>query len=139
MNYSGKDAHFAFTLDNQSYAFQSKTWKVKPEGVKVQDPVGGEDRDRIGFILNNFAIEIVLWMPDTTVVDLMTAYQDAKDAGAEDLNIGLGFRIVPPGKKAKKYVCTEACIDDWDWNAQPGRAERALFTMPLRARYFKPL
>lgn len=137
--WSGKDSRLVFFQDDEQVAdFDVMSWSVKPEGTKANDGVCGEDRDRLQYIINNYAIQIEAKQQTIKLLEAFLEDQANKDARAIDLSKALGFLVYPLNGTQAAFQADEIVLDDWTW-AVRGRAERNDISMPLRARYFKAL
>lgn len=134
--WSGKNAKVTFLQDNTKVPVDVTSWSVKRNATKVNDGVGGEDRDRLDSITNYF--DISLTCKQVGIEDLKKLLEDIdnEDALVAPLDKALAFTIKPNDGSKASFVATEVTVDDWDW-ASGGRTERQTLTIPLRARYFR--
>jgi hypothetical protein len=132
---SGKDAVFRLFLGGPEVILNAKTWNVKMEGVKAEDGVNGEQRDRLQFIPNYYSLDSECFFNNARILDQLLANIANIDAGVAPLVAAGSTRLRLLDGSRANYVASELCIDDWDFR-QGGRTERLALGLPMRFRFF---
>lgn len=137
--WSGRNAKFVFILDNKKVEFMTKTWQVKQDATIYADDVGGEDRARPGKIINLYNWTVLAFQKDLKNLNALLTYDAKIDTLTQPFDCGAGILITPNNGTRVGYEGREIIIDDWTFDANPGRTERSMITMPFRSRYFEPV
>lgn len=134
--WSGKNATLVFLRDSKKIQFKDRTWSVKQRGVDAEDQVGGEDRARFQTIVDGYDIEIEAYMEDVEELKALILDTADRDTRTQPKDIGVGMLIKPNNGTRAAFQASQVTIGLWEFNGNPGRTERAMLRVPLRARFF---
>lgn len=134
--WAGRNATLVFLRDSKKVEFKDKTWSVKQRGVEASDNVGGEDRSREQTIVDGYDIEIEAFMED--LQELLVLLDDVaqRDTRTQPKEIGVGMLIKPNNGTRVAFQASQVTFGLFEFNGNPGRTERAMLRVPLKARYF---
>lgn len=132
---NGKDAKLRLFVNGTEVILTAKTWSVKSNVTKYADGVDGEDRDRLGRVVNYFELAANCFQAGTTQLDAVLADVANDDTQVPPLVKAAGVRLKLIDGTRVSYVAKELILDDFDFN-QAGRGDRVMFTLNMRFRYF---
>lgn len=116
-----------------------KSFSAKPNVTTIADGVGGEDRDRLDVEVNFYELKIECFAGvDPQKLLNLLADQENVDAGGMPTSKQFAMVIKPANGGKAGFKGTEATVDDWEF-AFSGRVDRAMITIPVRCRYFRPV
>ena len=113
-----------------------KSFSAKPNVTTIADGVGGEDRDRLDVEVNFYELKLECFQVDPQKLLNVLSDQENVDAGGMPTSKEFAMVIKPANGAKAGFKGTECTIDDWEF-AFSGRTDRAMFTIPVRSRYFK--
>ena len=134
----GEQATVRFVIGATPREIAVKSWKITRDVEKISDGVNGEDRNRLDVSTNSFDIALELYTPDAKLQKALLEDQANDDAGVQPLEKALTITQKPRDGTKTSLLCTEVTVDDWAFGAA-GRTDRLMTTLPLRARYVKPV
>lgn len=137
--FSGKNARLVFVMDRKKVEFIPKTWNVKQRATLIADGVGGEDRDRIGKIIDGYDWALACYQTTLNQLMALLGYDAKLDTNTEPFECGAGIVIYPNNGTRAGFEGREISIDDWTFDGNPGRTERSMLVVPFRTRYFEPV
>ena len=132
----GKNSTITFFLGGVKQVIDSKTYSITRNVTKHDDPVNGEDRNRVDSSTNHFDVAIDVYGTDAKLLEAFINEQQVQDDGALPLDVASGISIKPRDGSKFAVACTEGCVDDWNFT-MGGRTEAAMYKIPLRYRYVK--
>ena len=130
----GVNSKVRLTLDTKQFTVLVDKSSIKPNITKIEDHICGEDRARLGRIINFYDITLACKLLNPKPLLALFDYQDNEDAQQKALIAQLGILITPPGGSRVSIVAREIVIDDWSWAFQ-NRSDRQTLDLPLRAKY----
>ena len=136
--WKGKDAKLVVSFLEEKIIVDHTDWKVKRQGEAIADDICGEDRSRLDYVTNFFAVEINAMQQK---VDLMKAFikeQKAKDLRSIPKQSNIAILIFPNNGTQAAFQMREYTLDDWEVGYS-SRKERNKVSMPGRCRYFDEL
>lgn len=134
--FAGLHCRMLFIQDNAQVVLETQKVEIKTAGTKANDGVNGEPRNRHAFYVDGYEISVTAWLTDLTPVKALLRNQQNEDASALPLTKAFGIVVFPPNSAKAAINADEVTIDDWSWSI-PGRTERSLITVPMRARFLK--
>lgn len=136
--FSGVHAKYVFVYDNVKKVLDVQKWNCKRKTTNAEDGVQGEIRNRMYAYTDGYNLSITALLTDTDPIVTMLIDQDNDDANALPKAKSLGIGVIPPNQRKAAYNATEVTILDWEW-LMSGRTDRGMVTIPLFARFFKPV
>lgn len=133
--WSGKDVTLIWFFDEKQVAVDHVDCSFKAEGETANDPIGGEDRDRLQFILTHYSVKLNAQQTKTQLIKALLEHQKMLDARTVPKDSALGFIIRPNDGTRVGYELRSYCVDDWEWNLSPGRTQRNKIAIPGRCQY----
>lgn len=135
----GANATFRIYISNAAGNLEeklanAKTWRIRKNVTKIQDPVGGEDRDRLNVVVNFYELSSELFMQNGSFWDAVTNYVLNNDQGLAPFQVAGGLKLFVRDGSKKTYILREMVIDDEEV-AQGGRDRTMMMTLPARFRY----
>lgn len=132
---SGKNFSLKLFQDNASIGdLPVKSFEINRDGTMAEDGVNGEDRNRNQFITTGFSGTIDAFVRDLKVLDKLFDQQDTEDASTAPLEVGMGLLMRPNNGTRDAVTLTEMTLGNWKL-ASSGMTDRAMLTIPFKARY----
>jgi hypothetical protein len=133
--WKGKDSKIIFLFEENQLAIDVINWEVERQGVEVQEPVCGEERDRLEFVVTHFRVTIEAKQQELAAMKAFLAHQKNLDARTIPKESVVAFLIYPNNGTRASFSASGYVLDAWKMGAG-GRTERNALSIPGRCRYF---
>lgn len=135
---NGKDVTVTVFRDgNPQQDFAAKSFQLKRNSTEINDPVLGEDRDRLDTLTNSYSISFSIYTATAKFIDTLMDEQAGQDSSAAKIDKAVSLKFkTKGGGKFGLMVSGEMTIDGWEIGAG-GRGERIMTSVPMRAQYVK--
>lgn len=131
----GRNVRTILTIDAKKLTIYPVSGSVAPNLTEYDDNICGEERARLGSIVNWFDINLSVRAKDASPVLSFLGYIDDLDAEVPPQIIQMGILISPPGGNRQSFVARDITLGKWQlsWS---NRADRVPIEIPMRASYF---
>lgn len=136
--WAGKNAKLLFSFMQETCVLDWVDIEFTREGVEVADPICGEDRDRLQFIITHYDVTINAMQQKVDLLTRFLAEQEALDNHTLPKSSAIGILIYPMDGTQAAFQCQGYILGKWKMNIG-GRSERNKIAIPGRCQFIKAL
>lgn len=114
----------------------AKSWTCEENATEANDPVNGENRDRLDKVTNYYSATLELYQIDQSVMDAIQDAQTPDDDGVLPLVQDAAIQISQRDGGRAAYRLSECKFGPWSQSFS-GRADAVMVTLKMRFRFWE--